>query len=221
LHHGKPWQNIVDLVQWQDIMTFGHSVLINQGNDMKNEAMYQAGSLFADSETSADEALEVGARAIGDKPTFDHFMACRAVFVDAYVSRKPNAKGDASDQAWKRFKDRLVAKFAVTIPQAPSKAATKKRAERSAKQEALLKQYEHATPAELTDMLRKQYEAQAKNPMIDDKKINELKAVLKARTKGDQAEQVALLKSLRADVSKLAKACGDPAKLRKVIALLK
>lgn len=188
---------------------------------MKNEAMTQAGRLFADSETSADEALEVGARAIGDKPTFEHFMECRTVFVAAYVSRKPNTKGDASDQAWKRFKDRLVAKFAITIPQAPSKAATKKRAERSAKQEALLKQYEHTTPSELTDMLRKQYEAQAKNPMIDDKKINELKAVLKAKTKGDQAEQVALLKSLRADVSKLLKQCDDTAKLRKVIALLK
>jgi hypothetical protein len=188
---------------------------------MKNEAMTRAGLLFADSETSADEALEVGARAIGDKPTYEHFTACRELFVDAYVSRKPNSKGDASAQAWKRFKDRLVAKFAIEVPSAPSKAATKKRAERSAKQEALLKQYEHATPAQLTDMLRKQYEEQARNPLLDDKKIKEIKAVLKAKTKGDQAEQVALLKSLRADVAKLLKACEDQAKLRKVIALLK
>ena len=201
-------------------MTWGHSVLL-KGNSMKNEAMIQAGKLFADSETSADEALEIGARHIGDKPTYEHFVECRTVFVDAYVSRKPNTKGDASDQAWKRFKDRLVAKYAITVPQAPSKAATKKREQRTAKHEALLKQYEHATPAELTDMLRKQYEAQAKNPALDDRKINELKAVLKAKTKGDQAEQVAMIKSLRAEASKLLKACDDPAKLRKVIALLK
>ena len=183
--------------------------------------MYKAGSLFADSETSADEALEIAARHLGDAPTYEHFTQSRTIFVDAYVSRKPTTKGDAADQAWKRFKDRLVLRYAIAVPQAPSKAATKKRAERTAKQDSLLKQYEAATPAQLTDMLRKQYEQQAKDPSLDDRKINEIKQVLKIKTKDQKAEQDKALKDLRSELSKLVKDCTDAAKIKKAISLLK
>lgn len=186
------------------------------GADMEN-----VGKLFAESETSADLALDQAARLLGDSPSWDLYSASRVSFVAGYVTAKPQAKGESADQAWKRFKDRLVLRYAITVPQAPSKAAIKKRAERTAKQDSLLKQYEAATPAQLTDMLRKQYEQQAKDPSLDDRKINEIKQVLKMKTKDQKAEQDKVLKDLRSELSKLVKDCTDAVKIKKAISLLK
>ena len=71
----------------------------------------KSGEMFARSEIEATEALEVFARDVGTEPTYETWNAARIDFINGYVMVKPQAKGDASDKAFQRFKDRLVDRF--------------------------------------------------------------------------------------------------------------
>ena len=92
-----------------------------------------AGRMFAQSEIDASESLEVFARVLTAEPTYDHWNNCRINWVNAYVSTKPQAKGNSADQAFRRFKTRLLDTYGIDAPKATSEAAEKKAAERAKK----------------------------------------------------------------------------------------
>ena len=180
----------------------------------------EAGRLFAQSEINAGRALEIFARAVGDTPTYEVWESERLAWVNGYTEEKPKAKGDAAYQAFKRFKDRLVDAYAIEVPKAQSAAAEKKRAEREAKQATLMQRYEAQSDDELHTLISRAYERQAKNPLANDAIIKELKAVLTARTKGNEAEAKAELKAKRDEVIKAVRACSDMSRLDLALEML-
>lgn len=183
-------------------------------------ASVQAGRLFAQSEINATQSLELFAKIVGDKPTYEVWEAERLSWVNGYVEEKPKAKGDAAYKAFGRFRDRLVDAYAVEVPKSKSAAAEKKRAERQAKQAELAKRYEAKSDDELHGMITQAYERQAKNPLGSDAILKELKAVLKARTKDHQVEVKAELKAKRDEVIKAVRACEDMERLSLALEML-
>ena len=61
----------------------------------------------------------------------------------------------------------------------------------------------------MTDSLRKAYELQAKNPTKKLATLKELEQVVKARTREEDTEKREALKTARARLADLAKACDD------------
>jgi hypothetical protein len=183
-------------------------------------AAVTCGRLFAQSEANASESLEMFARLVGDKPTYEVFEHERLAWVNGYVEAKPKTTSDAAYQAFGRFKNRLVDTYAIEIPKATSAAAEKKRAEREVKQAELLGRYEAKTDDELHTLITRAYERQARNPLGSDAVIKELKAVLKARTKDNQAAAKAELKAKRDEVIKAVRACDDADRLNLVLEML-
>jgi hypothetical protein len=180
----------------------------------------QAGRLFAQSEINASEALEIFARSVGDAPDYELWERERLSWVNGYVEEKPKAKGDAAYQAFSRFKNRLVDIYAIEVPKATSAAAEKKRAEREAKQAEMLDRYAAQTDDELHTLITRAYERQARNPLGSDAVIKELKAVLKARTKDNQAQAKTELKAKRDEAIKAVRACSDMERLDLVVEML-
>lgn len=183
-------------------------------------AATEAGKLFAQSEINAGQSLELFAEAIGTAPTYEVWERERLAWVNGFVEIKPKAKGDAAYQAFGRFKNRLVDTYGIEIPKAKSAAAEKKRAEREAKQAAVMQRYDGKSDDELHTLITQAYERQAKNPLGSDAILKELKTVLKARTKGHQAEAKAELKAKRDEVIKAVRDCHDMQRLDLALEML-
>jgi hypothetical protein len=169
--------------------------------------------MFARSEIEASEALECFARAIGTEPTYEHWNNCRIDWVNAYVSIKPQAKGNSADAAFKRFKTRLTESFGIEAPKAQSEAATKKAAERAKKAAELEQRFAQYSDADLTGMLRKAYEDQAKNPTNKSAVLGEIERAVKQRTKAQADNNRDALKATRERLFKLARECTDPIRI--------
>lgn len=153
---------------------------------------FAAGEMFARSEIDADEALEMFARVVGAEPSYELWQAERINFVNGYVAVKPHTKGDAADKAFQRMKDRAVEKFAIVVPKSTGAAATKKAAERKAKDAKLLEKHSSATPTMLRAQLEAAYQTLAKQPdsKVANALVNEYKKVLKLKTRDeDKAER--------------------------------
>lgn len=178
------------------------------------EATTQAGTLFAQSEVNAAEALEVYARAIGEPPTFDAWIAARTNWIAGYIAGKRNVKANSADAAFKRFKDRLVEAYGITVPKADSVAAGKKRDEREAKLDKLLTRFKGNTDAELIDLLQQQYTKLAKDPTKPSAIMRELQTAVRLRTKDADAERTAALKAKRDAVIAQVRACDDMDRLQ-------
>jgi hypothetical protein len=177
-------------------------------NPIENQAN-ESGKLFANSEIDAGKALEIFARTIGTEPTYATWIANRTDWVNGYTTAKPQAKGNSADQAFSRFARRLTDTYGINAPKAQTEAAQKKAAEREAKAEKLASKYADHSTADLTDQLRKAYEMQAKNPTKKLATLKELEQVVKARTKLEEADNRAELKTAKARLSELARACND------------
>lgn len=173
----------------------------------------RAGEMFARSEIEASEALECFARAIGTEPTYEHWNNCRIDWVNAYVSIKPQAKGNSADAAFKRFKTRLTESFGIEAPKAQSEAATKKAAERAKKAAELEQRFAQYSDADLTGMLRKAYEDQAKNPTKKSALLGEIERAVKQRIKTTEIGNRDALKATRERLFKLARECTDPIRI--------
>ena len=177
-------------------------------NPIENQAN-ESGKLFAVSELDAAKSIEMYARAIGEQPTYEAWIANRAEWVNGYVEAKPQAKGNSADQAFARFARRLTESFGITVPKAQTEAAIKKAAEREAKAEKLAGKYADHSTESLTAKLREAYELQAKNPTRKLATLKELEQVVKARTKIEEADNREELKAARARLFELARACKD------------
>ena len=173
----------------------------------------QAGELFARSEIGASEALESHARALGTEPTYEHWNNCRIDWVNAYVRTKPQAKGNSADAAFKRFKTRLTEAYGIEAPKAQSEAATKKAAERAKKAAELEQRFANYSDADLTGMLRKAYEDQAKNPTKKSALLGEIERAVKQRIKTTEIGNRDALKATRERLFKLARECTDPIRI--------
>lgn len=173
----------------------------------------QAGALFAKSEIDAGQAMEIYARELGTEPTYTAWIANRTDWVNGYVSEKPQAKGNSAEQAFTRFARRLNESFGIVAPKAQTQASIKKANERAKKAEELNKKFENIPTHQLTENLRQAYELQAKNPTKKLSTLKELETILKARTKAEESESKEELKTARARLFALAKACTDVARI--------
>ena len=173
----------------------------------------QSGRMFAKSEIDATEALEVYARTLGTEPTFEHWSNCRVDWVNAYVSVKPQAKGNSADKAFARFKARLNESFGIEAPKATSEAAEKKALERAKRAHELEVRFSGYSDADLNGMLKKAYEDQARNPMKKSSILGELERVVKQRMKDRESLHRDALKAIRTRLFTLAKACIDPLRI--------
>lgn len=162
----------------------------------------KSGEMFARSEIEATEALEVFAREVGTEPTYDTWQAARVEFVNGYVMVKPQAKGDAADKAFQRFKDRLVDRFGITVPKATSEGAVKKAAERKAKEEKLVAKYADVTPTLLRSQIEACYQTLAKNPdsKVAKTQAAELGKVLKIKTRDTEKAERDELKAIKDEI---------------------
>ena len=162
----------------------------------------KSGEMFARSEIESTEALEVFAREVGTEPTYDTWQAARVEFVNGYVMVKPQAKGDAADKAFQRFKDRLVDRFGITVPKATSEGAVKKAAERKAKEEKLVAKYADVTPTLLRSQIEACYQTLAKNPdsKVAKAQAAELGKVLKIKTRDTEKAERDELKAIKDEI---------------------
>jgi len=182
----------------------------------------KSGEMFARSEIDAVESLEVFAREVGTEPTYETWQAARVEFINGYVFVKPQAKGDASDQAFKRFKDRLVERFGVVVPKATSEGAIKKAVERKAKEDKLITKYADATATVLRSQIEACYQTLAKNPdsKVAKAQAAELAKVLKIKTRDTEKAERDEIKELRNEAIAEIKACTSIECLERVIEVL-
>ena len=169
----------------------------------------QSGELFAQSEIDAGQALELFAKSVGTEPTYDTWNLCRLEFINAYVRTKPQAKGNSADQAFKRFKGRLVDAYGLEAPKAQTEAALKKAEERKAKQDALEARYAGTSTRVLKDLLSSEYQAQAKNPTKKSAILKELEKAVALRVKQEAEGQREELKAVREELIAWIRECND------------
>ena len=169
----------------------------------------QSGELFAQSEIDAGQALELFAKSVGTEPTYDTWNLCRLEFINAYVRTKPQAKGNSADQAFKRFKGRLVDAYGLEAPKAQTEAALKKAEERKAKQDTLEARYADTSTRVMKDLLSNEYQAQAKNPTKKSAILKELEKAVALRIKQEAEGQREELKAVRDELIAWIRACDD------------
>jgi hypothetical protein len=169
----------------------------------------QSGELFAQSEIDAGQALELFAKSVGTEPTYEAWNSCRVEFINAYVRTKPQAKGNSADQAFKRFRGRLVDAYGLEAPKAQTEAALKKAEERKAKQDTLEARYADTSTRVMKDLLSNEYQAQAKNPTKKSAILKELEKAVALRVKQEAEGQREELKAIRDELIAWIRACND------------
>jgi coenzyme F420-reducing hydrogenase alpha subunit len=176
--------------------------------DQRNSA-YEQGGRYSHTSAALDEIITSAAKTIGEKPTFEQWTEYADEWKAGYINDNADNTANAADQAWGRFAKRLDERFGLTKPKSTSASAEKKAAEREAKAEKLAAKYADHSTEQLTDNLRKAYELQAKNPTKKLATLKELEQVVKARTREEDTEKREALKTARARLADLAKACDD------------
>jgi len=159
---------------------------------------------------------------LGTDPTFDQWEAGRISWVAGYVEANPANTGNAADKAWNRFAGLLDELFGLVKPKALSAAATKKAAERDAKQKEVLAKHGDLTPTMIRAQMEAAYQTLAKNPSSKEskKQIKELEQVLKVKQSAENKELGEELKTLRAAVKTEAGKCTDIDLLQSILDML-
>lgn len=186
---------------------------------VENQAA-KSGALFAKSELDASQAMEIYARELGTEPSYTAWITNRTDWVNGYTTEKPQAKGNSADQAFTRFARRLNESFGIVAPKAQTEASIKKATERAKKAEELAQKYELIPTHQITENLKQAYELQAKNPTKKLATLKELENILKARTKAEESGIKEELKTARARLFELAKACTDVARIETACEIL-
>ena len=170
------------------------------------------------------EQLEIAtdyARSMGTTPTIHVWEAMRIDWVNSYVDSNPNNTGNASDAAWGEFAGYLEKLFSLTKPSAPkSKGAAKKREERAKKEQALLAKYQDKTAADIKGMRAAALQKAAAGSDLAEKIATELKKVLRAKTRDEDAAIAEERKALRVQVKAAAGKCTDLDKLQAALEIL-
>jgi hypothetical protein len=201
------------------------NIIAEQINVITSEQALTAkdcGFQFARNQLANIETAQEYARMIGTEPSFDQWEAGRLQWVSGYVEANPQNTGNAADKAWNRFASMLAELFGLDKPKAESAAATKKRAEREAKQKELLAKHGDLTPTMIRAQIEAAYQTLAKNPSNKEalKQVKELDKVLKVKQSAENKEYGEELKALRAAVKVEAGKCTDPVILQQVLDIL-
>lgn len=183
-----------------------------------------AGSLFAKSEVNATESLEVYARVLTDTITYARFESMRIQWINGYCEEKPHTKADSAAKAFSRFKTRLFERVHIEIvkPESDNQAAQKKAKERKEKKEKLLESFESIPTQELRDRLSLAFKSLADNPdsKVASKAVENLKAVIKERTRDESTALKTEVNEKRGIVRGLLAGCSDLERLDAVIDIL-
>ena len=169
------------------------------------------------------ERLEIAsdyARSLGASPSFQEWEAHRIDWVNGYVAANPNNTGNAADAAWGDFTKLLDNLFSLTKPKAKTAAADKKRTERAKKEEQLLAKYQGKTAADIKGMRAAALQKAAAGSDLAEKIATELKKVLRAKTRDEDAAINEERKELRTQVKTAAGKCTDLDKLRAALEIL-
>jgi hypothetical protein len=158
------------------------------------------GFLFARNQLANIENAQAYAAMLGTDPTFDQWEAGRVSWVSGCIEANPANTGNAADKAWNRFAGLLDELFGLVKPKAVSAAATKKAAEREAKQKEVLAKHGDLTPTMIRAQMEAAYQTLAKNPTSKEskKQIKELEQVLKVKQSAENKEQGEELRASRA-----------------------
>jgi hypothetical protein len=180
------------------------------------------GFLFARNQLANIENAQTYAAMLGTDPTFDQWEAGRIQWVSGCVEANPANTGNAADKAWNRFAGLLDELFGLVKPKAVSAAATKKAAEREAKQKEVLAKHGDLTPTMIRAQMEAAYQTLAKNPTSKEakKQVKELEQVLKVKQSAENKEHGEELKTLRAAVKTEAGKCTDLDILQQVLDIL-
>jgi len=204
---------------------------INALSEGQAEQAMSAGSLFAQSEVNVAKAFEQFASALTTKPTFEIYEAARVKWVSGYLAIKPNLKADSCNQAFKRFKDRLVQAIAFDVdlgslkadkPKSDNPVSIKKAQERETKKAQTLAAFESMPTDQVRAELSKAFATLASKPdsKVAESAVKNLKAVLKDRTKDETATLKAEVKGLKQTIRGLLAGCSDTERLAAVIEVL-
>lgn len=185
------------------------AAVISALSEEQQQTAFDCGRRMAESELEAVATAETFARMLGPLPTYDEWENGRVKWIAGHAAGNPKLTGNAHDKAWEKFSGNLNTLFGLVKPSSKSVAAVKKREERAAKDDALLKQHENATPDQLRQQLEKAFATLAKNPenKAAEKLTKDLKKVLKVKTADQVKAQNEQLAALRKEINEAAKKC--------------
>lgn len=172
--------------------------------------------------TAGMEKLRIAedySKLIGSQPSFLIWMAYRAEWIDGYNHARPGIVGNTGDSAWNDF-EKLLLPFGLQRPTSSSVSAKKKAKERSSKELKLLERYENKSTDDLVGMRRLALEKAAAGSDAAEKIADELKRVIRVRTKDETKETNKLLVDLRKSIRTAAGKCKDVEKLETVLDIL-
>ena len=156
---------------------------------------------------------------IGSNPSYLVWMAYRAEWIDGYNHARPGIVGNTGDKAWNDF-EKLLVPFGLQRPTSSSISAKKKAKERSSKELKLLERYADKSTDDLVGMRRLALEKAATGSDAAEKIADELKKVIRVRTKDETKETNKLLVDLRKSVRSAVGKCKDVDKLEAVLDIL-
>ena len=188
----------------------------------QQQTAFNCGKVMAINELEVIEQAKTYAKMLGTEPNYSQWENGRVQWIAGHVEGNPDLTGNAHDKAWEVFSIKLNQLFGLTKPESKSPAAAKKRAERAANEQALLKQHENTSPDQLRQQLEKAHLALAKNPenKAAEKLSKDLKKVLKVKTAEQSKARMELLAGLREQIREAAKKCTEEETLQAALDIL-
>ena len=193
---------------------------IDDISSTQHETAQSCGSRWSANKLERIKIATDYARSLGESPSFPEWEAHRIDWVNGYVSANPSNTGNAADAAWGDFTELLKTMFALTKPSSKTASAVKKRTERAKKEEQLLAKYQGKTAADIKGMRAAALQKAAAGSDLAEKIATELKKVLRAKTRDEDAAINEERKELRTQVKTAAGKCTDLDKLRAALEIL-
>jgi hypothetical protein len=188
------------------------------GTNEKNQAQ-ELGARYFKSGLERLRVAEDYARLIGVEPSYLVWMAFRSEWINGYNEARPDSKGNSGDAAWNDF-EKLLLPFGLQRPSSSTTSAKKKAKERSSKETKLLERYQSKSVDDLVGMRRLALEKAAIGSDAAEKIADELKKVIRIRTKDETKETAKILVDTRKTARSLVGKCKDLEKLEAVIEIL-
>lgn len=175
------------------------------------------GATFAESEITADDCIDSFAKAVGENPSYDLFVAGSEAFKQGYAeTKKIPVDSETVRKAWSRFFIRVSEKFGITKPQKPTEAAQKKSEQRKKAEEKL-----NALKAKPDSELLAEVAMLTANPTSENlSKAKVLSKAVEAKRKEALKDRMDTIKELQKQAKEAVGKCLDETILAEVIDLL-
>lgn len=190
----------------------------------QDEAFFMSvGASYAESELTADDALESFAKKVTDKPDYYVWVAGSEAWKKAYAKTKTDAEGktfttdsEAVRKAWSRFTGKLSDKYAISKPAKPTETGKAKANQRS-KAKAELEELVKLDTEELQEQIAMLTATPSKENLA---KASKLVKAVEAKAKAETKEATEAIKALRKEAIEAIKECDSEIVLQDVIGLL-